>query len=76
MERGTDRIRLESALYGQYECLAVHLDNIIVEYGHLSVLALQSVAEDLAGVPHGHYVFSSRVEGFMVLAELRGYATN
>jgi hypothetical protein len=43
---------------------------------HLSVLALQDIAEEIAGVPHGYYRFSSCTEGFMILAELRGYATN
>lgn len=76
MERGTDRIRLESAAHGQYETRAIDLDAMIDEYGHLSTLALQSVAEGIAGVPHGYYKFTSRTEGFMVLAELRGYATN
>lgn len=71
-----DTVHLNSTAHGSYECRAIDLDNMIAEYGHLSVLALQSIAEGLAGVEHGYYVFTSRTEGFMVLAELRGYATN
>jgi hypothetical protein len=69
-------IHLYSGAHGAYECTPLTLDFMIAEYGHLSVLALQDIAEEIAGVPHGYYRFSSCTEGFMILAELRGYATN
>lgn len=75
-QQPTDTVHLNSGAHGAYECKAIDLDAMIDEYGHLSTLALQSVAEGIAGVPHGYYTFSSRTEGFMILAELRGYATN
>lgn len=71
-----DTIRLESSTRGQYECQAIDFDNMIYEYGHLTILALQSVIEGMMGVPYGSHPLTSRTEAFMVLAELRGYATN
>lgn len=76
MERGTDRIRLESSTHGQYECRASDLDVIIAQYSGYTIAQLQSMIESEEGYEHGSYKINSRVEGFMILAELRGYATN
>ncbi len=73
MERGSDRIRLESKDHGQYECQAADLDKIIDNYGHMTLGMLRAELEERQGVP---YSISTRTEGFMILAELLGYATN
>lgn len=75
-QQPTDTVHLNSGAHGAYECRAIDLDNIIDEYGHLTILALQSIIEGLQGVAHDSYKITSRTEAFMILAELRGYATN
>lgn len=74
MERGTDHIRLESKIHGQYECRAADLDKIIDEFGHMTLGMLRAELEERHG--YAPYMITSRTEGFMILAELRGYATN
>lgn len=76
MERGTDRIRLESSVHGQYECHAADLDVIITQYRGYTLPQLQSMIESDQGVPHDSYKINSLTEAYMILAELRGYATN
>lgn len=76
MERGTDRIRLESSAHGQYECEARDLDLIMEAYHQHTVPQLQGIIEREQGLELGSYTITSRTEAYMILAELRGYATN
>lgn len=69
-------VHLNSTRHGSYECTGRSLDLIIDEYGHLTILGLQSVIEGWQGLEPGSYPLDSRTEGFMVIAELTGYATN
>ncbi len=71
-----DTVHLNSATHGAYECKGRALDLIIDEYGHLTILGLQSVIEGWQGLEPGSYPLNSRTEGFMIIAELTGYATN
>lgn len=76
MERGTDRIRLESSAHGQYECRAEDFDKIMAEYEFFTLTELQREIEEREGYSADSYRITSRTEAYMILAELRGFATN
>ncbi len=71
-DKGT--IRMQSKSHGTYECRTRNLDVIIDHYGHNTRRELEAILAEEHGVES--YTVDSRAEAFMILAELRGFATN
>jgi len=75
-EARPERITLESAAHGQYQCRPYDLDMIMTRYAGYTLPQLQREVEEDQGLEPGSYPLDTKIEAFMILAELHGYATN
>lgn len=69
-------VRAEITGHGQYQCTAKALDALLERYWDTPVSRLYEEIKDEQGDPYYETDGLTKVEAIMILAELRGHATN